>query len=167
MNDKEKLQELINDLKNQLKEAQVKLEKLNKHERFKPEEGEVYYYVDTDNRISNTAFDNSFVSDCNKYKAYNCFKTKEEAEKEANKILIRRKLEDIARRLNDGEKIDWNNEDQEKFFFYYSKTYNELMQIRDYTSRNRVSVYCLSDKFLDVAKEEIGEQELVDYISEV
>ena len=167
---KEELQKLINDLQNQLKEAQVRLEKLNKHERFKPEEGEVYHYVDTDNRISNTVFDNSFVGDCNKYKAYNCFETKEEAEKEANKILIRRKLEDLARRLNGDEKIDWSNEDQPKYYIVFDdKDNGDYMQKHlfdnvTYIRRTQGTIYCLQPNFLVRAKEEIGKQELIDYI---
>lgn len=33
---------------------------------------------------------------------------------EAENILVRRQLEDIARRLNKGTKIDWNNYNQAK-----------------------------------------------------
>lgn len=168
MSDKENLRELINDLKNQLKEAQVKLEKLGKHERFKPEEDEEYYYVDNDNSICGTNFDNSFVDDKNRYNTYNCFRTQEEAQKEANKILIRRKLEDIARRLNGDKKIYRNNRKQRKYFinYYFNYKNNEFdlgVSWNEYLCVQG-TVYCLSEKILDIAKEEIGEQELKDYI---
>ena len=167
---KDELQKLINDLKNQLKEAQVKLEKLGKHERFKPKEGETYFYVDNDTCVCNTTFDNSFISDCNKYSAYNCFETKEEAEKEANKILIRRKLEDLARRLNGDKKIDWSNEDQPKYYIVFNDKDNgdymqkHLFDNATYTRRTQGTIYCLQPNFLVRAKEEIGKQELIDYI---
>lgn len=168
MNDKEKLQELINDLKKQLQEAQEKLENLDKYERFKPKEGGTYYYVDSNSCISLTTFDSSCVSDYNKYKSYNCFETEEEAEKEANKILIRRKLEDIARRLNGDKKIYRNNREQRKYFinYYFNYKNNEFdlgVSWNEYLCVQG-TVYCLSEKFLDIAKEEIGEQELKDYI---
>lgn len=123
MSDKENLRELIDDLKNQLQEAQDKLENLDKNERFKPEDGEIYYYVDNTNRILNTCFNNYFSNsnDMDRYNTYNCFKMKEEAEREANKILIRRKLEDIARRLNGDKEIDWNNYIQNKFYIDFNK----------------------------------------------
>ena len=51
------------------------------------------------------------------YRAYNCFKTQEEAEQEAEKILVRRQLEDIAKRLNKGEKFDWKR-NQPKWYLF-------------------------------------------------
>ena len=161
---KDELQKLINDLKNQLQETQEKLKKLDKYERFKPKEGETYFYVDNDTCVCNTAFDNSFISDCNKYKAYNCFETKEEAEREANKILIRRKLEDLARRLNGDKKIDWDNLGQPKYLIQYNAIKKCLTYMINYGYKNEGSVYCLDTNFIDEAIKEIGKQELIDYI---
>ena len=90
------------------------------NERWKPEPNEVYYYV---NQVSatSTTVNGEFDIDVARYRTYNCFKTKEEAKREAEKILIRRQLEDIARRLNKGQKIDWDDYDQPKYFIslYY------------------------------------------------
>ena len=165
METRQELKEIINELKDRLKEAQNKLENLDKNERFKPEENEEYFYVDSDNSIGTTNFDNSFAFDVKTYEAFNCFKTKEEAQKEANKILIRRKLEDLARRLNGDKKIDWNNEEQCKYFISYS-----FPKLNLYTNWSEFTcvqgtIYCLSNKFLDEARKEIGEKELVNYIT--
>ena len=91
---KEELQELVSDLQKQLQEAQDKLGNLDKNERFKPKKAEDYFYVEGDNSICGTVFDNSFAKDVRRYETFNCFRTQEEAQKEANKILIRRKLDE-------------------------------------------------------------------------
>ena len=160
---KDELQTLIQDLQNQLQEAQEKLENLDKYERFKPKEGETYCYVDSNSCISFTTFDSSCVSDYNKYKSYNCFETQEEAQKEANKILIRRKLEDIAKRLNGDKEIDWDNYIQNKFYIDFNKKQG-LSVSKVLSWKSQGTVYCVYENFLDIAKEEIGEQELKDYI---
>lgn len=163
MNDKEKLQELINDLKKQLQEAQEKFENLSKTERFEPNENEIYWLVNSLCNVVAIAFDNNLQDDIRRYETFNCFRTREDAEREANKILIRRKLEDIARRLNGDKEIDWSNENQRKYFinYYFSEglciDWNTYMCVQG-------CIYCLDEKFLDIAKEEIGEQELKDYI---
>nr|DAH54526.1 MAG TPA: hypothetical protein [Caudoviricetes sp.] len=66
--------------------------------RWKPETGEQYYYVSPIGIVvqevwCDTECDNQL------WLAYNVFKTKKQAEAEAEKILIRRMLEDIAKRL--------------------------------------------------------------------
>lgn len=61
--------------------------------------------------------------DVRRYKAYNCFRTKEQAELEAEKILVRRMLEDISRRLNKGKKFDWSDENQYKWYIVYNTTF--------------------------------------------
>ena len=162
---KEELQELVRDLQKQLQEAQDKLENFAKNARFKPKKAEDYFYVEGDNSISGTVFDNSFAKDVRRYETFNCFRTQEEAQKEANKILIRRKLEDIARRLNGDEKIDWRDISQTKYCIYYDCCSDDLKLDSTWTCPSLGVVYCLSKDFVQIATKEIGARELADYIT--
>ena len=114
-------QEIIDEI-NKTKEHLANMEKMLKEcesERWKPELNEEYYYI---NQVNATYRDvnDEFDIDVARYRTYNCFKTREEAQTEAEKILVRRQLEDIARRLNKGREIDWSNEEQYKWYFAYS-----------------------------------------------
>ena len=162
---KEELQELVSDLQKQLQEAQDKLENFAKNARFKPKRTEDYYYVEDDNSIRGTVFDNSFAKDARRYETFNCFRTQEEAQKEANKILIRRKLEDIARRLNGDEKINWHDINQNKYCIYYDCCSDDLELDNTWTCPSLGVVYCLSKDFVQIATKEIGARELADYIT--
>ena len=163
MDKRNKLEELINKLQTQLENAQEQLKNLNKNERFIPRYGEVYYYVDSFNEVT---WDNysEYLCDKIRIKAYNCFKIQEEAEKEANKILIRRKLEDVARRLNGDETVDWNGYTQDRYYIDYDYDLEKLAQSSTFCNRIQGVVYCLSENFLDEAIKEIGEEELIKYI---
>lgn len=165
METKQELKEIINELKDRLKKAQDKLENLDKNQRWKPNNDDRYYYVDTENCVLNTFFDDCICSDENRYNVYNCFKTEEEAEKEADKILIRRKLEDLAERLNGDEKIDWDNSYQLKYHILYNTEGKCLTYKITSRLKNEGSVYCLDKNFIDEAIKEIGEKELVSYIT--
>lgn len=54
--------------------------------RWKPKEGEKYYFVDLDCNISRTEFSNSFDIDRKRVEANNCFRTKESIKKVADQI---------------------------------------------------------------------------------
>ena len=95
---------------------------------------------------------------------YNCFQTREQAEAEAEKILVRRQLEDIARRLNKGEKIDWKGAYQDKYYIYLDTETDELIYGESIWSKDQGTVYCLDQDFLDVAIQEIGEERLKKYL---
>ena len=73
-------------------------------------------------------------------------------------------LEDIARRLNKNKKIDWMNNEQPKYYFYLYNPDNEL--ISDFTQLRKFqgAVYCLDEKFKDIAIQEIGEERLIKYL---
>ena len=167
---KEELQKLINDLQNQLKDVQEQLKKLDRNERWKPKQGQKYYNINSLGDVNGLSFFENDVYANLRYDFYNCFKTQEEAEKEANKILIRRKLEDLARRLNGDKKINWSNEDQPKYYIVFNDKDNgdymqkHLFDNATYTRRTQGTIYCLQPNFLVRAKEEIGKQELIDYI---
>lgn len=95
------------------------------------------------------------------------YATKEARDKAMFKLEIETKLKNIAERLNKGQKIDWENERQPKFninynFIDYKKMYCNVN--RHYKSQG--TIYCLDENFLEVAKQEIGEKNLIKYFEE-
>lgn len=156
-------QEILDEI-NKTKEHLTNLEQILEecgYERWKPEPNEEYYYV---NQVSEMAKDKNDEDnvDVRRYKAYNCFKTREQAEAEAEKILVRRTLEDIAKRLNKGEKTDWLDNKQPK---YYIELYcNKIITNFYYCHKTQGTVYCLDGNFKDIAIQEIGEERLRDYL---
>ena len=157
-------QEILNEI-NKTKEHLAKMEKMlgEYSERWKPNSGDAYYYIDAFGNVL-SQFETGHSSDSAFWKSYNCFKTREQAEQEAEKILVRRQLEDIARRLNKGKEFDWSDEDQTKsFIFLDCKT--QLIE-RDCNLRNKIQgvVYCLDNNFREIAIKEIGEKRLIKYL---
>ncbi len=150
---------------NEIKKTQQHLATMEKmleecDERWKPVEGEKYYYLGSSLEIY--AVENfGYPSDIGAIKAYNCFKTEEEANQEAKKILVRRRLEDIARRLNKGRKIDWESHE----YKFHLVIFNDV--ISQEVCRNikyQGTVYCLDGNFKDIAIQEIGEKRLKKYL---
>lgn len=160
MNKKEILEEI-----EETKEHLANMEKMLKeceYERWSPEPNEEYYYV---NQISATSrvVNNEFDIDAARYRTYNCFRTKEEAELEVEKILVRRQLEDIARRLNKGMKIDWNSESPRKYHLCIDKA-DYIYTNVCYSTKYQGTIYCLDANFRDIAIQEIGEERLIKYL---
>lgn len=165
MLNRQEILEEINKTKEHLANLQEKLKECQ-YERWKPQDGEIYFYVLSDGMVGQDSWNRPFaIDEGQRYNFYNCFKTREQAEAEAEKILIRRKLEDIARRLNKGERIDWNNFDQNKYFISFNCA-TQLIERGFYNLKNKVQgvVYCLSDDFVSVAIQEIGEERLKRYM---
>lgn len=162
MNKKEILEEI-----EKTKEHLANMEKILEdceYSRWNPKSDEWYYCVDDGNDVRRVKFTIMSAYDRDRIKTYNCFQTREQAEAEAEKILVRRMLEDIARRLNKGQKIDWSDEDQTKsFIFLDCKT--QLIE-RDCNLRNKIQgvVYCLDNNFRKIAIQEIGEERLKKYL---
>lgn len=156
-------QKIIDEI-NKAKEHLANLEKMLKEcecERWKPEPNEEYYYVSEDCKIVQ-ARNCGWEPAANRVKFYNCFKSEKQAEAEAEKILVRRQLEDIARRLNEGQKINWNDNNQLKYCIGFDFPL-DIISIGALYRKLQGSVYCLSDKFKDVAIQEIGEERLKKY----
>lgn len=159
---KQDILEEINKTKEYLANLEEKLKECE-YERWKPKTEEVYYWVDAGLKIY--AVENfNFPSDINTIKAYNCFETREQAEQEAEKILVRRMLEDIAKRLNKGQKIDWHNIDQNKYFICSNHWQDTIILEHGWKNKFCGVIYCLDENFLDVAKCEIGEERLKKYL---
>lgn len=168
MDEKQKILNDIEEAQRKLDEARKKLDEYNTgYKRFKPKEGENYYYISAIGEVIGSCNlpENNKTILTKHYSFYNCFKTEGEALQEAEKILVRRQLEDIAKRLNKGEEIDWCNLAQNKYHLSCDN-YNRCGNICCVWSNNTVqgAVYCLDKNFLDIAKREIGEDRLIKYI---
>ena len=155
LNEIKKTEEHLANMKKMLAECE--------YERWKPEKGKGYYFLNSCNTVRCKTWD-ADCSDVAHYNIYNCFKTREQAEAEAENVLVRRMLEDIARRLNKGKEFDWSDEDQTKsFIFLDCKT--QLIE-RDGNLRNKIQgvVYCLDNNFRKITIQEIGEERLKKYL---
>lgn len=165
MTRRDELEKTIKDLQNALDKAQEKLKNLDSYERFIPEEREIYWFIDDEGKIIPSR--NTHLHHCvdnSRIDFYNCFRTKEEAEREKEKILVRRMLENIANRLNKDKKIGFGDLIGKKYFICFDYDRNFLRLNHSSWLQAAGAVYCLSDKFLQVAKEEIGEKRLIKYI---
>lgn len=157
-------QELQNEI-NKTKEHLANMEKMLaecEYERWKPSLNEEYFTVSYDgvNRCINIDEDSLDM----RYDFYNCFQTQEQAEAEAEKILVRRMLEAIARRLNKGKEMDWNSSDESKYYIYLEASADILSFDRSIRNKIQGVVYCTNMNFLDVAIREIGEERLKKYL---
>lgn len=59
---------------------------MSKAKRWKPKEGEGYWYIEADLHVSAISYINRFVWDKNRFRLGNCFQTKKEAEAVARKL---------------------------------------------------------------------------------
>lgn len=160
--EKQELQKEIEKARAHLANMEKMLEQCE-YERWKPKYKQTYYAIASTNDIfSYTYIGGDF--DEKRKDAYNCFQTCEQAEAEAENILVRRMLEDIARRLNKGEKIDWKNITQYKYSFYLDDKNNKIDWCRERRCAVQGSVYCLDINFYNVAIKEIGEERLKKYL---
>lgn len=160
MNKQEILEE-INKTKEHLANMKKMLEECES-KRWKPKDGEKFFFVDAWGRVCDKNYREINICCQEYYNTYNCFKTKEQAEAEAEKILIRRRLEDIARRLNKGQKFDWYNSRQLKHCI--ELCHDNITTNFNFNYKTQGTIYCLDENFKDVAIKEIGKERLKAYL---
>ena len=159
---KQKLQKEIENARAHLANMEKMLEQCE-HERWKPKIDDTFYSLNGYGEIKRVYFCDD--QSCRMlYKAFNCFKTYEQAKAEAEKILVRRMLEDIAIRLNNGEEINWENTKQCKYFMGVQEEYDGILLDTEHEFKHQGVVYCLKTDFLKVAESEIGEERLKKYL---
>lgn len=87
-------------------EDQIK-ELLNiKPNRWKPDQGDIYYYIDSSGDIIEAVFVRD-KKDIYRLSINNCFNTEEEAEFRLEQIKVYHELKNVADEFNN--KIDWND----------------------------------------------------------
>lgn len=163
-------QEILDEI-NKTKEYLANMEKMLEeceYKRWQPKDGEKYWYITNTNQLSQIDFtsERSYKreDDYQRWLTYNCFQTREQAEQEAEKILVRRILEDIARRLNKGQKIDWSNPKPYKYSLCFNFYENKIDYLYCSSQKEQGVVYCLSIEFYKVAIQEIGKKRLENYL---
>ena len=157
----QELEQNISSIKEELSKLEEKLKTLKSGvDRQIPKNGDTYYFINYKvykDRWANDSFDQQ------RFNSYNCFKTEEEAQKEIDRRLIKAKINEIANRLNGGQAIKWDSAVQRKYYLNLS-TGGSLNLGFSIIDKMEGITYCLSEDFLDVAVDEIGEQELFDYM---
>jgi len=129
---------------------------------FIPKEGEEYSRINNIGNIDTLKYyAEGIMADMYNHdiKSGNCYRTEEEAERSRDKSYAVRELEVLADELNAGVKIDWDNAHQTKYFICNSGISKEIEQYEAWFISD-MNIYCLSDKFLEVALEKLGESKL-------
>lgn len=89
------------------------------------------------------------------------FDSEETKNKAIEKQKIYIQLKNLAERLNSGVKLDWNDKKQKKYFIYYDYNKKKLKEGYNNMCRNQGTISCVDINFLEIAKKEIGEENLL------
>lgn len=149
------LQKQIDELK------QVKMEEPKK---WKPKSYEEYWFVSDDGEIYCSVWTNTHQNRW-RYSTGNVFKTEQEAVEHKKKIEFQAKFKNYVEERN--EELDWENDNQEKWFMYYSFCYGKIDFAAHFTSKCQGAIYAFSEQILRDAIEEIGENNVIKYVLEV
>lgn len=150
----------ISELEQQLAVLKTEIKKENK--RWRSKDGDIYWFVDGDGK-PNWSYEYNRDSDSFRYDTHNYFQTEEEAQKYANVLETERQLKKFANEHNN--KIDWNDNDQEKWNLYYNYSLYQInIAIRCATRDVRV-IYFSSEKVARQAINEIGEEKITEYLT--
>lgn len=160
----------LEELEKKYKELGEEIEKLKAQSgvRCRCDLGCEYFYIDDDGDIQSVD-DNDWGCDEIKFDMGNYFKTKDEAYKVLDKVLIYNKLKDLALRLNKGEPVDWKNENINKYYIY-AHCHNDGTKVLSWSYNQHCkeigNIYCLNPDFFSVALDEIGEEDLMKLFEE-
>lgn len=155
----------LEELKQKYKELGEEIEKLEKQGKvWTPAEQEKYWIINTNGEVDWQYWGNDDY-DKPRYQLGDCFRTKEEAEAVVEKLKIYTQLKRLAKEINT-EPIDWNNEVQHKYEIVYNASTNCLLQLHEANMCTIGQIYCTNFKFLEIAKERIGEENLLKLFKE-
>lgn len=163
MNEIEKLKEKQEELKKEIEKLGTQIKGLEEQEkkckRWRADVGGTYYCAYSAG-IVEWHYDSRDESSTNRYDLGNYFRTEEEVKKMVEKIKIYTRLKDLALRLNEGREVDWNDFAQDKWHIYYDHHGSLITIISNHSYQDLGQIYCLDSNFLNIAKREIGEENL-------
>jgi hypothetical protein len=130
--------------------------------KWKPEQNEKYFYISLFGVVGCDVWCND-ISDNWLYNQRICFKTKKEAEEYKKFLEIKAKIMDIAEELGRPTMEDWENGNKIKYCLEYAFDVKEIEQAQSHRWKEK-NIYCLSEDFLKVCLEKIGEEDLKFYL---
>ena len=145
----------LEEIKKQISELQSKVAKLEdeskeekKGKRWRARINNPYFYVDDFGEVDGCHEYNEY-GDNYRYKTRNYFATYEEAEEYKEVMNTYYDLMDLAEELNNGEKIDWNDNQQCKYTIYYRFKCDTLDDGIAYVCKEFGQIYCLDEDFIN------------------
>lgn len=163
MNEIKRLKEKQEELKKEIEKLGTQIKGLEEQEkkckRWRAKKNELYWFISSAVTVSSSREENDPVDET-RYRIGNYYKTREEAKEAIEKMKIYMQLKDLALRLNKGEKIDWDNSTSAKWSIGLSNSNNALQCCYAYKGQDVGQIYCLDSNFFDIAKQEIGEENL-------
>ena len=117
-------------------------------------------YIVGNNDYQICLFSNDFMQN-NFIDLGRAFNSKEAKNKAIEKQKIYIQLKNLAERLNNGEKIDWNDTEKDKYSIFYDYANKELRREYNNSWINQGTIYCLDENFLEIAEKEIGKENLL------
>lgn len=163
MTSKKELQEQAKRLQEELDKLNEQIDNIDNNSciRWRAEQfQETYWTVDVRGKCVEY-WDYYNAVDNFAYNSGNYFKTKEEAEDYRDNIIIKQELKDLALTLNKGKRINFDNTDRKCFICLCD---GKLKTSYHITDREIGNIYCLDENFIDIAKKEIGEDNLIKLI---
>lgn len=152
----------LEELKKKYEELGKEIERLEKekeNKRWRATNDIRYFILDSWGRIISVT-DVLDPSDEFRYKTRNYFKTHEEAQRYLDNLNTYYDLMDLAEELNNGEKVNWNDMIQSKYYIYYNFNTDKLQQTSMSYIKNVGQIYSLNENFLDIALKRIGKERL-------
>lgn len=157
----------LKELKKKYEELGKEIERLEKQKentRWRAKNEEDYYFIDEEGEIISIYENNDIIDEYN-YKTRNYFKTEKEAQRHLDYLNTYYELMDLAEELNNGEKVDWTDIDQCKYYIYYGFI-KGLKLDSAHISKDLGQIYCLDENFLIIALERIGKKRLEELFKE-
>lgn len=143
------------------------VEKANKDKpkTYIPENGEKYWYIAYYGQVDGYEYWYNAPTDKDSLKIGNCFKTREEAEFELEKLKVIKELKDYALEHNEYE-IDWKEKNKEKWYIYYNYCYSVVSYSVTF-DMVLSTVYFTNPRIAENAIKTIGKDRLKKYYFEI
>lgn len=161
MNKKEEILEKIDEAKEQITELQKTIdhleEQLNKESKW-PKEDDLYYYISGCGSIDRAFFEKTEYHIA-KIEIGNCFKTKEEAEFELEKLKVRAELKEFS-----FKPTDWNKDTTESKYSIYYDNISQKLAIDYILFMQDDTIYFKSRDVANKAIKKVGEDRIKKYL---
>lgn len=165
---KQQILEQIDELKQKIEELEKEVnssdfERIKNNVRFRADYGKPYFFINNEGAVSRGIEQYRPLDDF-RYNSGNYFETEEQTKDFRENVLTKQALKDLALELNNGVKIDWDNDNQNKFQIYFDYCTSRLSQCWG-TQSPDFNIYCLNPDFICIAKNRIGEEKLIKLIN--